>query len=651
MTDDLLKKLMAQQEQQNMVFNAAINKSVMMALGPVLDRIERNSSVSKQDLIRALTNIKVSVSPQVNIPAQVAPQVRVTVPDVHVPTPQVTVQAARSPDIHIPPTVFPTEMQTTLKGVNYKTPLPVMVTNQIGGPRGGLSLSDIVTPSGDSVMDSVNKAIKVNVVAGSVSLSGVDTNIGPSGANTLRVTIATDSNASVNITGSTGTLGVNVVDSTGVPFDGSNAFPVSITGSTGTLGASLVDSSGVQYSGSNPLPTTATLSLPSGQGDAATATRVVVAGNSDMSVVVNSILGLLLEDHNIGPSGANTLRTTVATDAVASMVLNSIVGPVAQGDTASALRVVHAGDSQVSIQVNGFNNGAAIDVGSGPSGTQTLRVTIATDANSSVSITGSTGTIAAALVDSTGVEYSGSNPLPIVGPVVVTSVTNTIASNIVDSGGVAYSGSNPLPIVGPVVVTSVTNTIAANIVDSTGVPFEGANALPITVAGATASIVVVGDIPGGSADDGSPPLKQGAIAASTNHTRVTDGQRVSVLADLAGRLVVIPQVPRQLQSDANVLLTRGALTSILTAGASTFIDLMAVSCANNSTNAVQVLLYESDSGSNVYTVNIPASATAGISFQVPLAQTTTAQTWTAKVNGTDISDSNVTLFLEGIQNI
>lgn len=62
-----------------------------------------------------------------------------------------------------------------------------------------------------------------------------------------------------------------------------------------------------------------------------------------------------------------------------------------------------------------------------------------------VTVTSITNSTASALVDSTGAQYSGSNPLPITGTVVVSSVTASTASALVDSAGVQYSGSNPVP--------------------------------------------------------------------------------------------------------------------------------------------------------------------------------------------------------------
>jgi hypothetical protein len=256
---------------------------------------------------------------------------------------------------------------------------------------------------------------------------------------------------SVVVTGSSGSLATALIDSSGVQYSGSNPIPVSITlssvqlqdgqgslitshvsgdfkgldvnilSSSGSLAAALVDSSGVAYSGSNPLPTTATLSTPQGQGDAATAMRVVVAGNSDSSVIVNNPQGQgdlatalrvvvagnsdssVVVNNPQGPGDAATaLRVLLAGNSDSSVAINSQTAfPVNQGDVATALRVVLAGNADASVVVNSGTittvstvtsltqfNGNAISTNQGDTSPGTLRVIHAGDAAASVFITG-----------------------------------------------------------------------------------------------------------------------------------------------------------------------------------------------------------------------------------------------------------------------
>jgi hypothetical protein len=104
----------------------------------------------------------------------------------------------------------------------------------------------------------------------------------------------------------------------------------------------------------------------------------------------------------------------------------------------------------------------------------------------SVSVVGASGSTGAALIDSSGVQYSGSNPLP-----VVFGATATQGVNVVDSSGIAYSGSNPIPVV---ITSGASATSASNIVDSSGIAYSGSNPLPtylVTDATATVNVVVV----------------------------------------------------------------------------------------------------------------------------------------------------------------
>ena len=128
-----------------------------------------------------------------------------------------------------------------------------------------------------------------------------------------------------------------------------------------------------------------------------------------------------------------------------------------------------------------------------------------------VSVTGATGSIAATIIDSGGIGYSGDNPLPVVfgagattgsnivdsggvaysgsNPVpVVFGAAATSASNVVDSSGVAYTGTNPFPITGDVAVSGITGTIGANIVDSDGEAYTTTNPLPIGDAGGSVTV-------------------------------------------------------------------------------------------------------------------------------------------------------------------
>jgi hypothetical protein len=99
-----------------------------------------------------------------------------------------------------------------------------------------------------------------------------------------------------------------------------------------------------------------------------------------------------------------------------------------------------------------------------------------------VTVTSISNSTASALVDSSGVQYSGSNPVPVSGSVSVSGITNSIGATILNGEGVARDtwGSAQVGTWNINTVTGVTNSLAVNLVDSTGVAFEGANPLPVS---------------------------------------------------------------------------------------------------------------------------------------------------------------------------
>lgn len=169
--------------------------------------------------------------------------------------------------------------------------------------------------------------------------------------------------------------------------------------------------------------------------------------------------------------------------------LNDLVG----GNTVSAggARSVKINNTSAEpIPISGTISASfSADFGSGEIGSQTLRTVQATDAISSVYVTGANGTIGVVTINPDGNPvYSGgssgggltdtelrASSVPVeqvsgsiwstnvltMPSVTVTSITNSTAVSIVDSTGVQYSGSNPVP------VTTVPSAITATTVDAT----------------------------------------------------------------------------------------------------------------------------------------------------------------------------------------
>lgn len=165
---------------------SAIQKDISEALNPVLSDFTNNITEKVSESIKS---IKVSV-PKIEIP-----EIQVKIPEIkipklpdfpkipNIPAPQVTIHPEFNVPEQKPPIInIPEINEVLLRGVNPKNPLPVMWYGTDGTPMmipmggGGktnfLTIKDIITSSGDSIIDDTNNAIRVNLVAGSSSSGG-----------------------------------------------------------------------------------------------------------------------------------------------------------------------------------------------------------------------------------------------------------------------------------------------------------------------------------------------------------------------------------------------------------------------------------------------------------------------------------------------
>jgi hypothetical protein len=190
-------------------------------------------------------------------------------------------------------------------------------------------------------------------------------------------------------------------------------------------------------------------------------------------------------------------------------------------------------------------------------------------------------------------------------------------------------------------VTGITNTVATANVDSTGVQYSGSNPMPTyLVAGSGNSTISVGDLPSGTADTGSAPVKVGGIARTTNPTAEADGDRISFTGDDLGRQVIRPIQVRDLTLTAYVSVTSGTETTLRAAVAGAKLDLIFLKGSNNSDAAVSVDIRAVTGGNIVDTLRIPANGTAGYTLPVPWPQDETGNNWT--VDGPDETGRTLT---------
>lgn len=468
---DYLRKEIEDRKRKSQGNTAQTKKEVLDILGPVLKEIANSSRLTKQELAEVVKSLSITLPSEVKMPS-----VNVNVPDVIVPNitvppsprPQVTVNV---PEIRMPKMEWPTDNMpiqgwVQLMGVDLANPLPVQLRDMSGKP--------------------------VSFSEGQVS----------GGARIVKVS-SFGASAFAEITNPDGRVKVEL--------------PTGSSSLTDTeLRASSVD--------------------------------VQQASGATWSVYVNN--------------------------------------PVAQGDAATALRVVVAGNSDVSV--------TATQTGTWNIGTVTT-------------VTGVTNSVAASIVDSGGIQYSGSNPIPIN---LVSQSLASSASALVDSTGIQYSGSNPLPITGNVNVNGSLNSVI-----TTGVTLHDA------------------------ADVGDAPLKVGGIAMTANPTAVAAGDRVSARFDDIGRQLIRPVQVRDLTATAYVSVANGTETTLLAASAGSYHDLIYLMAANSSDAAVLVDVRGVTAGNVLMTVGVPAYGTAGITCPLPLPQQETGNNWT--VDLPDITGTTV----------
>lgn len=558
--NEALKRFLAKTKQKHFATDRAamvqeISQEVTNSFAPVLQQLATSSKINKEELAAIIKEIQVT-APEVNIP-------EIRIPDINVPAPQVTVNVPKQETAKVTvtptPVTFPSEMSlrpgdkpfpVVMMDVNGKPmQFPIAtggggktdfftvmgITNTVGvvsinpdgssaGAGSSVSVTDIFSTVGANVINPDGR-IKVELPTGSSGLT--DTELRATAVPVSQLSGSIWSTSVIDIFGSTAATGI---------INSDNRLKVSVeTGGSGLTDTELRATavpvsqvSGVSWS---------TEATQSGTWNIGTVTTVTGVTNS---------LAVVALDRD-----GNPLTT----------------GPIAQGDSATALRVVIAGNSDASV--------TATQTGTWNIGTVTT-------------VTGVTNTVAAANVDSSGVQYSGSNPFPITGTVVVSSITASSASALIDSTGVQYSGSNPVP-----------TTIVS----------------------------------------GAPLTTNAVYTRQTNPTAIASDY-VPAAADDLGRPITRPIQARDLIATAYVTLSTGTEATLLAAGgAGVYLDLISVIAANTSSAAQQLDIRATTGGNIVQTLYIPANATAGWTPPVPWPQDNVNNNWT--VDMADVTNSNI----------
>lgn len=159
-------------------------------------------------------------------------------------------------------------------------------------------------------------------------------------------------------------------------------------------------------------------------------------------------------------------------------------------------------------------------------------------------------------------------------------------------------------------------------------------------------IKIIGDTPHGQLDTGEPVLV-GGQSRQTNITPVQNGQRVRASYDDIGRQLTRPYQVRDLISTAYATLTTGTKTQLIAGVSGSFLDLLQISCYNNSDAATVVTL--TDESTTIRTLPVPANNVTNVNYQIPLKQSATGVAW--YVDLPDITGTTIEITAEFAQEI
>jgi len=151
------------------------------------------------------------------------------------------------------------------------------------------------------------------------------------------------------------------------------------------------------------------------------------------------------------------------------------------------------------------------------------------------------------------------------------------------------------------------------------------------VNGGVAGTLAVGGVTAAAATSTGNPVRGGAIGKTANPTAVTDGQVANFITDKLGKQVVVGSI-RDLKANQITTITASTSeTTVVTAVASTFMDVYGCIVVNSSATAANVSFKDSTAGTTRFNIYVPAGDTRGfmLNESAAFAQTTVNNNWTA----------------------
>lgn len=158
-----------------------------------------------------------------------------------------------------------------------------------------------------------------------------------------------------------------------------------------------------------------------------------------------------------------------------------------------------------------------------------------------------------------------------------------------------------------------------------------------------------GDVAHDGVDSGNP-VKIGGQARTTNPTAVASADRVNAIFDKTGKQIVVGAI-RELKGVQQTTITSSTTeATVVTAVASTFLDVYGVIVTNTSATVTKVSFKDATSGTVRFVLEIPATETRGFMLAVDSAipQATVNNNWTATC-GTSVASVEITMLY--VQNI
>lgn len=331
------------------------------------------------------------------------------------------------------------------------------------------------------------------------------------------------------------------------------------------------------------------------------------ADNADVVVWADPSTHRLLVNASVSISGGSLSNNNAAPGSTNIGVLPAVANAAAQSWTEG---------NQVLLSVDLSGNLRTSFGGSLPAGTNVIGHVIVD--SGTITTVGTVSTVTAVTTVST-----------VTAVTTVATVTNLAQMNgaaILMGNGVTGTGSQrvtiasdntPFPIKLDQTTPGTTNAVALAQIGATTVVTAGVNGT-LAVGGNVATNVAIG----------TNPINNGAQAVSSENSAVTTGRMVQLVADLVGKLIVLPYSnPENFVSGVTAAMTGTTSTSLLAAPASGLRNYVTHIIVTNShaTVGTFILIQDGSGGTTLYEAY--AVATGGgfsITFPVPLRQPTTA---------------------------